>query len=187
MRPRPCIRTALRWISSALTGLLVACWIGSAWWCLEWHNGTLEEVVVQCGCLRATIEMGPTSSTSTMNGWYFWKLPPDAPMQWMPRYQHSRFLSAIPGAPLCHIFYLTLPLWIPAALSAVPTAAAWHLHRLARRREHAARTHRCPRCGYDLAGIAPATPCPECGGASIALPAPGISLAPASAGTPDRS
>jgi len=62
-----------------------------------------------------------------------------------------------------------IPLWIPFALFAIPTALLWRSDHLATKR---ARIGRCPRCNYDLSGLSPATTtgdpaetalCPECG------------------------
>ncbi len=48
-------------------------------------------------------------------------------------------------------------------LAAIPTALAWRLDTLARRRE---KLGACPSCGYDRAGLAFSAPCPECGNAA---------------------
>ena len=61
------------------------------------------------------------------------------------------------------------PVWPGlAADSAIYGAAAWcllvvaHAAGLRRRAWHRRSRHRCPNCGYDLAGLGP-VPCPECG------------------------
>lgn len=53
---------------------------------------------------------------------------------------------------------LAVPLWFPVVLSLVASGWAWRLELHDRRRGH-----RCPSCGYDLAGLAPSGSCPECG------------------------
>jgi hypothetical protein len=54
---------------------------------------------------------------------------------------------------------LWLPLWIPALIALALTFAAWRSH---------GRTNRgaslCPSCNYDLSGLPPGSPCPECAG-----------------------
>jgi hypothetical protein len=72
---------------------------------------------------------------------------------------------------------LTIPLWLPAALTAIlPISWITFTYRRRRFRDHAGR---CPSCGYDLR----ATPerCPECGSvrsSTIQQPAPVTSDAP---------
>jgi len=51
---------------------------------------------------------------------------------------------------------LTLPLWIPFVLIAIPTAALWWRDRCSIAPGH------CRRCGYSLAGNVSGV-CPECG------------------------
>ncbi len=55
---------------------------------------------------------------------------------------------------------VSIPLWIPGVLSAAVLVPP--VLRTARRRRRF-KAGRCPRCGYDLAGLAPAAVCPECG------------------------
>jgi hypothetical protein len=59
-----------------------------------------------------------------------------------------------------------LPLWIPFAAFAFPTAILFHRDRPSARR----RAGRCVKCGYDRAGLVPGAVCPECGAAACALP-----------------
>ena len=54
--------------------------------------------------------------------------------------------------------YLRVPLWMPGPVFATISSIAWRLDCRDRRRGHL-----CPSCGYDLAGLAPSRPCPECG------------------------
>jgi hypothetical protein len=58
------------------------------------------------------------------------------------------------------------PLWPGFALNTIFYAAlAWILWQipLALRRHRRRRAGRCTRCNYDLKGLPPGSPCPECG------------------------
>ncbi|MCC6676717.1 MAG: hypothetical protein IT436_06195 [Phycisphaerales bacterium] len=54
----------------------------------------------------------------------------------------------------------TIPLWLIAALAAMPLFISWSRQRRLRRRLSQGR---CTHCGYHRAGLAPEQPCPECG------------------------
>lgn len=158
MREFPRVRLCVKWGGCVLAVLLTIAWLGSKWWCLEWHDGTLQEVVVQAGCVRSTLEFGPAQSTSTMNGWYFWRLPPDVPMQWRPRFQASSWAGTIGGT--VRMYYIILPMWIPVLLIVAASIVAWRLDVRARRR---AMLRICIKCGYDCSGLTLEAKCPECG------------------------
>src|SRR5262249_20025072 len=64
---------------------------------------------------------------------------------------------------LPHDWSVLVPIWMLALPSLLTSATAWRLDTLARRR---ARVGLCPKCGYNLAGLPPTSPCPECGQAS---------------------
>lgn len=84
---------------------------------------------------------------------------------WLAEAERSKYRSAIPHAsPRMGIerdnfgtyAELHVPLWIPLGIGAILTVVLW-LPDLRR-----SPTTGCP-CGYDLAGLAPGAPCPECG------------------------
>jgi hypothetical protein len=58
-----------------------------------------------------------------------------------------------PPTPLV-IYSLSVPLWSTLALGAAMGLYGW-------RRRHLTTHDQCP-CGYDLAGLTPGSPCPEC-------------------------
>jgi len=60
--------------------------------------------------------------------------------------------------------YLDVPLWFPLILAILPTAFAWRLDTLARRR---ARVGLCAHCHYDRRGLVAGVVCPECGGGPL--------------------
>ncbi|CAG1003492.1 hypothetical protein PHYC_03070 [Phycisphaerales bacterium] len=51
-----------------------------------------------------------------------------------------------------------IPLWCPTLLFATPAVLLWRSYLRARRV-----TNPCPKCNYPLTGLAPGSPCPECG------------------------
>ncbi|CAG0991473.1 hypothetical protein PHYC_02322 [Phycisphaerales bacterium] len=51
-----------------------------------------------------------------------------------------------------------VPLWVPSLLLAAVSALLWRSHLRDRR------ANNCPECNYPLSGLAPGSPCPECGG-----------------------
>jgi hypothetical protein len=57
-------------------------------------------------------------------------------------------------------WFVRLPLWLPITALALPTVFAWTGH--TRRGRRAAREG-CAKCSYARAGLAPGSPCPECG------------------------
>ncbi|HEX2837804.1 MAG TPA: hypothetical protein VHN77_06715 [Phycisphaerales bacterium] len=60
-------------------------------------------------------------------------------------------------------FTSTIPFWTPALAALMASALAWRLDTLATRR---AKLNACKSCGYPRTGLAPSSPCPECGSAA---------------------
>jgi hypothetical protein len=70
------------------------------------------------------------------------------------------------------------PIWPGVAADTAVYAGVWWLLLLAPgqlRRRLRRRRGRCTRCGYDLTGLTPGAPCPECGGEPAASQGPGRS------------
>jgi hypothetical protein len=59
----------------------------------------------------------------------------------------------------------TIPLYAPLLAAALPAAILIYIEASLRRRS---RIGYCPTCGYDCRGLAPNSPCPECGSATRA-------------------
>ena len=140
----------MKWGGAAVTVLLLVVWLGSAWWMMLWSSPTCE-VRASGGLLH--LWTGPRGHT-------------------MPGYFSVLSIGSFPSSPgwfsWCRFvvdrssrsFGLDFPLWIPIVVWLVPTARAWRLDTLARRR---ARLNLCPKCNYDRTGLAPGAVCPECG------------------------
>ena len=144
-----------KWTGVVLTALVTGVWLGSVWCSVGYKVGAGR---------------GPwfgIDSGAAMEIWSVqgsgWPEPagvsiqvhrkgalPTPTIQWWPRYD--------PAASPAHGL-VSIPLWPIAILLGVTSVALWC------RDARATDPGRCPRCGYDLAGLA-TTPCPECGDAT---------------------
>jgi hypothetical protein len=83
-------------------------------------------------------------------------------MPWLTLYQGAAHVEVNhPNAIVGPVYFQTiLPLWPLTSLLCIGAAALWwHDFKVQRRPDPG----HCPRCGYDLSGLASATSCPECG------------------------
>ena len=131
---------------AGLTVLLVVVWIGSGWWFGEVVTPNAKLLSVLGG--RITLEPAPWASPTA-------------------GFSHFAIARNRVGFQLGFEWDVTnygwsffVPLWFPALLSLLATAAAWRADAKYLRR---VREGACPACGYDRAGLAAGSLCPECG------------------------
>jgi hypothetical protein len=148
MKPHPRIRKTIKWGGAVMTVLMVVVWIGSRWWSVVGQLPVLGVVGVGGGqafdCWNDQI---PWSGAEwprldrlpyTELAWSFKRLP-------VPRYGYTLYV---------------LPMWVPTCIGLLATIVVWR--RDSRLSKHE-RIGRCPRCGYNRAGIGRDAACPECG------------------------
>lgn len=136
----------MKWVGAAATILLLVVWIGSRWHRFESFNGAGYGLGVTGGqllILQPLVDLPwdwhwsfQTYEELALFGWWFDRN----------RWPHSQVTQ--------------VPLWFPALISLLATAAAWRADFAHRRR---ARAGTCSSCNYDRAGLAPNAVCPECG------------------------
>ncbi len=153
MRPHPRIQQRVKWYSLLFALLLV---------------GTIARTA-QYGVIREWNDAKSMYMFGLSDGALVWAsapLPPAMPSgiylagtvtvehsDWRVRWWFGSFrMGQFSGS--------AAPLWIPALVLFVASAWTWWLDIIARRR---AKMHVCKACGYDLAGLSAAAPCPECG------------------------
>ena len=162
-RPRPRsrpsrLRRALKWSGLAACVLLVGLW-GFSWWRWVWWNSASSVPMYRAGLYDGLFAVSHHGVPVYANAL---ALPgtrgvnydrPHRPLaqRWTPCLVDER------GTPFPSLA-IGVPLWIPTLLIATPTALLWWRDRRGFGRAC------CPRCGYDLAGLAKGAPCPECGG-----------------------
>lgn len=138
------VRKTVKWGGAALTVLLVVVWIGSGWWvwAVEWRPGVwMSAWTGQVSFpfdLFASVPKNPVFTSERL-----------------PQFGFNWWFYFAPGGG-------AVPLWCPALLSLLATAAAWRADAKYMRR---ARAGLCAGCGYDRAGLAASAVCPECGAA----------------------
>lgn len=145
--------------------VLIAAWIGSRWVNVGWMGrtgnrnlGNVMRVEIISGAVRFLRREYPR--TTTAGGF----ATVEQPWQnWTPRFFVTRIYIPV-GLRLPLIcrwkageLFIQAPLWIPVAALGAPVL--WRSVRAWSRRRRGA----CHACGYDLLGLAPGAPCPECG------------------------
>ena len=153
MKRRGRVRRVAKWVAVTLSALLATLWSASIISTLSYgrdSNWVIRQVSIESGCISITRER--YSPSMIVNGRHGLHARLGVrPLRWRP------FGTMFSDGDLV----LIVPLWIPLAAAAIPTA--WLLYRDRR----AARTGHCP-CGYNLTGLAPDAPCPECGRKAVA-------------------
>ncbi len=131
---------------AGLTVLLVVVWIGSRWEFLYWENMNSGWFSVGRGQVAFS---PPLLGASKWRDGNFFVGKRNLPFT-------SWFDAGIANGARFH----AVPLWFPALLSLLATAAAWRFDAKYLRR---VREGACSACGYDRAGLAAGAVCPECG------------------------
>jgi hypothetical protein len=138
-----------------------------------WFNGALRTKFRGVHLERGAFWIGPGNANPLEWGSNVQSLVERSrthPELWVKRLGPETILIVSPAYGAWHIrpsiehgvwgeLWVFIPLWLPLAFTAVPTTFAWRTHILRRRRH----LHLCPSCRYDLRGLPPGTPCPECG------------------------
>ncbi len=155
---KPRIRRAAKWAGLVVCTATALTWLSSPFWFVRrLHTAyggslggmTIYDTGVSVGIVwlhwAETSSRGMYTQQRTMVGWVSPPMP--RTLRWLPEWHQG-------GTTKTNNLFLALPLWMPLLASAIPTAWLW-------RRDARTRPGHCP-CGY-LTGLAPATPCPECG------------------------
>ena len=107
--------------------------------------------------------LGPNGKNALRRRWEFFGFR-DFETQWKPKYKSSATTGVV------GVWYVVVPLWMPASFFAVVWSFKFLLPSLRRRRRE--RLGLCLSCGYDLRGSI--NRCPECGnefeGAGVGSP-----------------
>lgn len=155
MKPHPRIRKTVKWGGTALTVLLVALWILCAWYNLGYIDSVGRGAVLADGRIILLHNREVKFLGSGLTGWTA-SLSEEYPrINW---WFDFSFEEPITGG--------AIPLWLPTGFTLLATAAAWRAEGIVRRRT---RGSLCGTCGYDRAGLAKGSPCPECGGGKDGL------------------
>jgi hypothetical protein len=149
----------VRWAGTVVCVVAALLFAASLFCVVTWYDGTVWHVGYGRGALGAAwidyeeeAIQNPRINIGRVQRGLAAHRPWKMPITWWPD-------AANEGSPtFCR--RVVVPLWIPFALAAVPTALLWRAQLRRRRR---ARVGLCPACGYDRAGIAPDAACPECG------------------------
>ena len=135
--------------------LLLALWIGSAWWYGGVNLMPTGAAYVGAGELSITWKV-PWSIRPQEFGWNV--SPTLIPFRWW--FTGERYTSATSGTPVVVQIVVGIPLWLFAGAAGAAAGFAWFRDR------PPLRATDCPKCHYDRTGLAPGAVCPECGAAA---------------------
>jgi hypothetical protein len=146
-------RRVLKWAGLGLLLVIAATWTASLWWGSRYERKRLPPYdhciylfVISNGRITCVNQLGMLSGLHYPSGWHIFRHEPHPEWGLTIRYRTDRWLDR-------RIF---LPLWVPFALVAIPTAILWW-----RDRRRIPPGH-CRNCGYNLTGNVSGI-CPECG------------------------
>jgi hypothetical protein len=144
------LRRAAKWAGAVSCLAIAAVWVVSLWWsfgCVDVGRG-LWGGWIGSGCFG--IHHGGNQWPLGRSGWGM--VERDSQVLWLPRHSHFRMRI---NSGWFDSRTIAVPLWMPFLAVALPTV--WLFWR-----DRRTRLGHCA-CGYDLAGLAPGAPCPECG------------------------
>lgn len=148
--------TKLRLLTVACTALTFACialWGVSIWYYAGRFDGDAQDRTIAGKLLiNGTFtffwqDPRYTADTLWVSSWFWQSSHPL--VRWVPEFDWGQVRR-----------WVSIPLWIPVALSLLATIAARHAERRSRR---PALAGLCPTCRYDLSVTPANSPCPECG------------------------
>ncbi len=139
------MRRVLRFAGLTICILIAAAWAANYKWNCVYVlrvGGHVPAIGISCG----VVVVGLQSPTLTpVTGWFITRNA-FGNLYWWPQLVRGNFGHT----------EFWIPFWMLFFVVAMPTLWLWWLDRKPSRAGH------CARCGYDLAGLAPAA-CPECG------------------------
>jgi hypothetical protein len=158
MKPYPRIRKSVKWGGAVVCVVLALMWLASIRWDIAWGTDNTWRGIAYGRLQFSWDDHGFTTGSGVPQLWFSRNTPE---IRWWFDWGNDGY----------HQHHFRVPLWVLMALMLMPTASAWRLDTLARRR---ARLNHCPACNYPRAGLPAASPCPECG----AAPAPAAPAQP---------
>jgi len=140
------VRKTVKWGGAGLTVLQLVVWVGSGWMTIGYAPVRGPTAALAAGVVIVLI---PTTG-----------LTASARPGWTAKQESSKFQWWFSFLGNQRVKVCIVPLWSPALLSLLATAAAWRADAKYMRR---VRVGLCAACGYDRAGLAAGAVCPECG------------------------
>ena len=134
------------WTGLAVCVLLLIVGVASMWWDASWTSEQRNRrIYLVGGQIEVLWARGGAHFTLVIPGWQVLRGDSYYDIGWWPKI-HTNPLQRL----------VTIPLWIPLVVVAIPTGFLWRRERKRPRPGH------CRSCGYNLTGNVSGV-CPECG------------------------